>query len=229
MSTSTGMSKPMGIQKREYHEAQQLKAEVDFKYQTNQRIQNLQFAMDSLSKSLEESIADQGSLEVSCNTQISEVMNATMSSLKEFRQELGNIFTELENNKLWMKQVRAEIEDCVRISAFNEKIAHLHECIKILRMEKDSMRKEFNSLMDRLKLDFESKIKAQKEEILAIPSEIPDLRKLMDQKIELVELNGQNAVLRSSNNERQIMFVERKIENIYQLLKQLDINKQESK
>lgn len=219
----------MGIQKREFHEAQQMKAEEDFKYHTNQRIQNLQFAIDMINKSLASCVAAQGSDKNCVDTQIAEVMNATMSSLKEFRQELGDMATQMTNTNNWIRQVRSEIEDCVETSHFNEKISHLHDCIKKLHSEKDSMRKEFNGLIDRLKSDFENRLKAQKEEILAMPSEVPNLRKLMDQKIELVELNGQNAVLRSSNNEKQIMLVERKIENLYQLIKKLDLNIQEDK
>lgn len=219
----------MGIQKREFHEAQQMKAEEDFKYHTNQRIQNLQFAIDMINKSLASCVAAQGSDKNCVDTQIAEVMNATMSSLKEFRQELGDMATQMTNTNNWIRQVRSEIEGCVETSTFNEKISHLHDCIKKLHSEKDSMRKEFNGLIDRLKSDFENRLKAQKEEILAMPSEVPNLRKLMDQKIELVELNGQNAVLRSSNNEKQIMLVERKIENLYQLIKKFDLNIKEDK
>lgn len=228
LSMSMAQFKPMGIQKRDYQEVQALKAEEDFKFQTNQRIQNLQFAVDTLSKSLEESIADQGSLEQSCNTQIKEVMQATMSSLKEFRQTLGDVRTEFDTQERWFRHMKEMVDQKVEVSSFNEKISHLHDCIKRLHDEKDSMRKEFNGLIDRLKLDLDTKIKAQKEEILAIPSEIPGLRKVMDQKMELIELNGQNAVLRSSNNERQIMLVERKIDNLYQLIKKVDLTNQET-
>ncbi len=156
-------------------------------------------------------------------------MSSTLSSLKDFRQELGDISTILENNKRWIRQVRSEIEDCVDLSTFNEKISALHDCIKSLQEEKISMRIEFNGLIDRIKLDFENKLKNQRQEILSIPSEVPNIKKEMDQKIELVELNGQNAVIRSSNNEKQILLVERKIENLYQLIKRLEIAKEESK
>lgn len=220
--------KPMGMQKKDYHEAQQLKAEEDFKYHTNQRIQNLQFAIDMINKSLAQSIADQGSLEVDCSTQMKEVMSATMNSLKDFRQELGDISSQLKNSNDWIKQIRSDVEECVETSDFNEKISHMHDAIKRLHIEKDAMRKEFNGLLNRQNVEFEAKLKSLKEDILAIPSEIPNIRKVFDQKIELVELNGQNAVLRSSNNEKQIMLVERKIDNLYQLIKRLEIANQES-
>jgi len=83
--------------------------------------------------------------------------------------------------------------------------------------------------LNRFTQEVDNNLKVNKEEILSIPSELPHLKKMLDQRIELVELNGQNAVLRSSNNERQILLVERKIENIYQLVKKLDITNQESR
>lgn len=103
-------------------------------------------------------------------------------------------------------------------------------CERMDRLEKDRgvIRKEVNEQIERRYADFQTKLEANKQEIISRPSEIPDLRRLIDQKIELIELNGQNAVLRSANNEKQIMLVERKIENIYQLIKRIDINKQEA-
>lgn len=222
-------SKTTGIDKERYKELQALKDQEDFRYQTTQGLQNLKFDLERQQERLAKIMAERGSDKKDTDIQLQHIMEACMSSLKEFRQDLGDINTQLTNTNNWIKQVRTEIEDCVETSNFNEKISHLHDCIKRLHTEKDSMRKEFNGLIDRLKLDFESRLKTQKEEILAIPSEVPNLRKVMDQKIELVELNGQNAVLRSSNNEKQIMLVERKIDNIYQLIKKLEIANEESK
>lgn len=222
-------SKTTGMDKERYKELQAMKDQEDFRYQTTQGLQNLRFDMERQQERLAKLMAERGSDKKDMDIQLQHIMEACMSSLKEFRQDLGDINTQLTNTNNWIKQVRSELEECVETSNFNEKISHLHDCIKRLHTEKDSMRKEFNGLIDRLKLDFENRLKAQKEEILAIPSEVPNLRKVMDQKIELVELNGQNAVLRSSNNEKQIMLVERKIDNIYQLIKKLEIANEESK
>lgn len=229
MSTYMAQSKTTGMDKERYKELQAMKDQEDFRYQTTQGLQNLRFDMERQQERLAKLMAERGSDKKDMDIQLQHIMEACMSSLKEFRQDLGDINTQLTNTNNWIKQVRSELEECVETSNFNEKISHLHDCIKRLHTEKDSMRKEFNGLIDRLKLDFENRLKAQKEEILAIPSEVPNLRKVMDQKIELVELNGQNAVLRSSNNEKQIMLVERKIDNIYQLIKKLEIANEESK
>ena len=227
MNTSTAQSKPIGMDKQKYKEWQEIKAEEDFKSSVVQKLQNLQFAINDLNENLLNVDAKYGSAIKDCEIEIHHVMDSCMTSLKEFKQSVDGCERLCNESKNWIRTLNTTIEDCPTRSDFNEKISHLHDYIKCLHNEKDSMRKEFNGLIDRLKLDLDAKLKAQKEEILAIPSEIPNLRKVMDQKIELVELNGQNAVLRSSNNEKQIMLTERKIENIYQLLKKHEISKQE--
>ncbi len=68
LSTYMGTPKPMGISKKEYQEVQNIRNEEDFKFDVNQRIRSLQFAIDVLNKALEKSIAKQGSLEVSCES-----------------------------------------------------------------------------------------------------------------------------------------------------------------
>lgn len=219
--------KPEGMQIKEYKEAQARKAEDDFKFQTNQRIQNLQFAIEMINKSLSQTIANEGSLESQCKAEVNELMNVQMTLSKEFRQTLIDMQTDVTFLERAIMKMQHSLNERIEISVFNETISDLNEEIESLQRDRDSMRKEFNGMIQRLKIDFDAKLKAQKEEILAIPSEIPNLRKVMDQKIELVELNGQNAVLRSSNNEKQIMLVERKIDNLYQLLKEVQMRGKE--
>ncbi len=222
-------SKPMGLPKKEYQEIQQNRSEEDFKYDTNQRIQKLQFAIDEINKSLMESIALQGSEKKENDIQLHYVMESVMLSLKEFRQQLGDFAYESNACREVLRQMKENLNDYVHVKVFNERISRLEESISQLSKDKDSVRKDFTGLIERFKSDCDTKIKTQKEEILSIPSEIPAIKKDINQKIELVELNGQNAALRSSNNEKQIMLVERKIENLYQLIKKIDISIQEDK
>ncbi len=229
MSTSTAESKPVGIQKEKYMEAQRLKAEEDFKYSTSQELQTLRVKMAGLQEDITRLEGEKGSDKKAMEIQLDQVMEACMSSLKEFRQELGDRDTNITHANNLIKKLSSAVEESVHTSTFNEKFSRLEEVISKLHRERESMKQDSKAAIERLRVELDSKLKTQKEEILAIPSEVPHLKKLMDQKLELVELNGQNAVLRSSNNERQIMLVERKIENIYQLVKQLDISKQEAR
>lgn len=227
MSTSTVTPKPKGISQEEYKRNQESLHNEKFQFDANQRMQNLQFQVNDLKKNIEDILAAQGVDKRCVDTQLEQIMEATMNSLKEFRQNIGDFKTGMEFMGRGITAQNSMIDACVEKSLFNEKLSHLHECIKRLHGEKDAMRKEFNGLIERLKIDFDQRLQAMKAEILAIPSEVPALKHLMDQKLELVELNGQNAVLRSSNNERQILLVERKIDNLYQLVKALDIGRKE--
>ncbi len=229
MSTSMGASKPTGIPKKDYQDIQQVKSQEDFQYQVNQRIQNIQFAIDEINQTLAKSIAQYGVFRVDCNNQITNILDQVVSSMKEFRQILGNMKSDVSNLETWIKQTRSDLTGYVEVSVFNEKISLLQDEISSIRLEKERTRNDLNGLCERLKSDFDARLKAMKQEILDIPSGIPDLKQALDQKLELLELNSQNYVLRSSNNEKQIMLVERKIENIYQLIKRLEIANQETK
>ncbi len=216
----------MGISQDDYKQHQASKDEDDFKTSINKKMQRLILEIDMLNNCLDESIAQQGSFEVECKTEINEILNLTTLSLKEFRQSLGDVLTEFIGYEKKFNNMQISIESKVHVSDFNEKISRLEQMIENLHKEKASIRNDFIALVQRLSKDFDNKLIKLKDEILAMPSEIPHLKKFYDQKIELVELNGQNGVLRSSNNEKQIMLLERKIENIYQLIKKLEIAKE---
>jgi ElaB/YqjD/DUF883 family membrane-anchored ribosome-binding protein len=222
-----GQSKPKGISQDDYKKAQESLHNEKFQFDANQRFQNLQFQMNALKKNIEDILSAQGSDKRCVDTQLEQIMEANMSSLKEFRYTLNDFKNDMQGLDNAIKANGSMIDSCIERNTFNEKLSHLHECIKRLHGEKDAMRKEFNGLIECLKVDFDQKLQDAKNEILARPSEVPALKHLMDQKLELVELNGQNAVLRSSNNERQILLVERKIDNLYQLVKALDIKTKE--
>ncbi len=219
----------MGIPKHEYENSQKVKSEEDFKYNINQKIQNLEFAIDMINKSLSESIAKQESEKVEANIRISQAMLSITASVKEFKSILDKFENTLSSYKDEINQVKQSLKDCITIPIANEKFSLLHDSVKRLFVDKDHMRGEFNSLICMHKSNFEEKLKSFKNEIESRPSEIPNLKSAFDQKLELAELNGQNATLRSSNNERHIQLVEKKIENIYQLIKNLELNRQESK
>ncbi len=218
----------MGIDKEKYKEAQSKIAEQDFKYNTCQEIQNLKFAIDEINDELTKLTADSSSNEKENEIQIDKVMQTCVTSLKEFRSTFDGLERKVSDCASWSKTLNNSIEDCPTRQEFEKKLSNLLELLRLSKLEKESMYKDFKSLIERMQADFEARLKATKEEIFNLPSELPEFKKLVNQKIEFVDLNGQNAVLRSSNNERQIQLVERKIEHIYQLIKKNDLTRQES-
>lgn len=217
----------IGMSREQFQKTQTIKEDEDFKFNTNQRIQNLQFAIDMINKALSDSIANQGSQKVYCDNIVNNIGVSLAESLRKFSQQLDDFRVSVKIYSSVTACVSEEVKECVSLSSFKEKISLLEGLIEKLHRDREELRKEFKEANHRLSQEFDGKLKAQKTEILNMPSEIPAMRKLFDQKLEIVELNGQNAILRSSNNERQLTLIEKKIENIYQLMKKFDLTKQE--
>ncbi len=218
----------MGIDKEKYKAAQEIKSEEDFKSITFQKLQGLQFAIEELNNSILQVESSQGSNFKSCEIEIHHVMDLCVNSLKEFRSAIDSCEKTANYSMDLVKTLNVACDDYVKTERLDHEIYLLKEEIKALRNEKVSMRKDFDSALHRMYADFESRLAATKQEILLQPSEVPSLKLLIQKELEAVELNGQNSALRSSNNEKQIMLVERKIENIYQLIKKMDMKQQES-
>lgn len=215
-----------GMSKEEYQRRQEQCEQEKFIVETNKRLQNIELSLARLQKEIQSFEAERGSLESSCNSQINEIMNSTMSSLKEFRQTIGDYKTYIENQNVKLTAMQHSLDLYVKQEEFKEYEDYsfkIHESIKFTIRK---FREEYNGLLERQKIDFSNQLKELKEELLSRPTGVPELQKLLESKIELVELNGQNAVLRSSNNEKQILLVERKIDNIYQLIKKIELSKE---
>ena len=217
------------MDKEKYKEIQDQKSEQDFKYNTLQRIQDLEFSITKMKGSMQNLDAVLGHGLKGCEVDIDHVMQSCMDSLKEFRSSIDSCEKTASDSRSLFNMLYTEMKECITKQECEDKLKGLRQEIQSLRKEKESMRRDFDASLQRLYSDFDARLKATKDEILSIPSEVPNLRKLVDQKIELVELNGQNAVLRSSNNEKEIMLVERKIDNLYQLVKRLELSIQETK
>ncbi len=67
-----------------------------------------------------------------------------------------------------------------------------------------------------------------KQEILSKPNGIDELKKYFEEKIEVIAMDGSNAILRSANCEKHVNLLEKKIECIMLLIKKMDLNKQET-
>ena len=65
------------------------------------------------------------------------------------------------------------------------------------------------------------------QEVKSIPSEASEIKKQLEEKIDVISLDGSNALLRSSNCEKHLNLIEKKIECIMLLIKKIDLNQQE--
>lgn len=66
-----------------------------------------------------------------------------------------------------------------------------------------------------------------KQNILNKPSEIPSLKSDFDAKLKNAYLDLENANIRTQNLEKQILFMEKKIENVMLLVKKIELDKRE--
>ncbi len=217
-----------GISKDDYQAAQTRRFDNDFVYETNQKLQTLQMAIVNLSENIDKAVASQVSDHKNSDIRISNFMELTINCLKEFRQQISDFQQEINAMNVLMDAFKKTLNECAKTSQVNEKFSLIDDEIKRIYGQREAFRKDFTQVLNRFSQEYDVKLKLCKEEILAIPSEIPSMKKVYDQKLELIELNGQNSVLRSSNNERQILLLEKKIENLYQLLKSIEITKKET-
>lgn len=210
----------------EYKKRQEVCNQEKFMVETNKRLQNLELALAEHEKRLNIQEAFHGGIRSDVDQMNNEIMHSTMTILKEFRQEIGNIETNVNKLENKIYNLNKEQELLANEDDVNTLYIRITESIKDIHKKVDALHQEHNGLIERLKLDICNQLKALKEEILSRPTGIPELQKLLESKIELVELNSQNGVLRSSNNEKQLLLVERKIDNLYQLIKKIELDKE---
>lgn len=223
MNTSTDRK---GISKEEYQQRQAQCEQEKFTVETNRRLQQLELSLLELQKGLNIQKAFNGSIQSSCESEISEMAMNMASSLKEFRQALGDMQGEMTAQNTKIRVIGEDQNFCLHPDDLKIELKPLKKVVDDLCDAQDKLHREVHGLIDRQKQEFINQLKSLKEELLSRPTGLPELQKLLEAKIELVELNGQNAVLRSSNNEKQLLLVERKIDNIYQLIKKLELAKE---
>lgn len=73
--------------------------------------------------------------------------------------------------------------------------------------------------------EFDEKMTILKNEVTGSPSSLESLKSELVKKMEGIALDGSNAILKANNSAAQISILEKKIENIYLLLKKLELSK----
>ena len=227
ISMAQPKSKPRGLDQETIEDMQKEKNDNDQVLHVNMKLQALQFGIDDINKCISEVIAKQGSFEVACMGSIQKLVENTKEIINGYNKTISKMQLDVDHVQTVVSQMLSYSSNFVEKATHGQHIQEVQERIKEILKDKNSLAVEVHGLIDRLKIDFSQRMAVQKNDILSIPSELPSLRKDIDQKIELVELNGQNAHLRSSNNEKAIMLLERKLDQVYQLLKQIQIANKE--
>jgi biopolymer transport protein ExbB/TolQ len=107
-------------------------------------------------------------------------------------------------------------------------ISNLESNMPDLEELKTQIRNEFMSFLDKsLKNQitvFEEKINSLKSAIDTSPATILAVKNDISNQLDSAKLDASNAVIRSNNSAQQIVILEKKIENIYLLLKKHELN-----
>lgn len=216
-----------GIPKEEFSNFQNLKAEDDFKNNASQQISEIKISLVTLQDALAKAQNVINSNRSDIQSQIHEIIDSSLSAIKEVKKDVNLISKEIGLNRVQLHEVEHKLDHSVKEEDLREVIAGLHECMQNFADERDKVCEDFRRYVDILRGEYTTKLEDFKSEIMNIPSEIPKMTRLIDEKIQLVELNGQNSILRSANNEKQIMLLDRKIENLSQIVKKIELTKQE--
>jgi Sec-independent protein translocase protein TatA len=218
-----------GISREEYQKHQEIKIDQDFMQQTNQRLQNLGFSIDHINNAINDLYSKLTTHQVNTEIEMTKIMDSCVKSLKDFRKIMDEFDKEVKHlSKMSDNYQQAEKNNLSLLHGLYNENTNFKQEIEVIKVKHENFRKEIFDLINRQSIEFNAKLKSVKEDIVSTPTGIPEMKRYFEQKIEISELNGQNAILRSSNNERQIMLIEKKIENLYQQLKSIDLTTRES-
>lgn len=218
------LPKPTGISKQQFDEKQAMKEEADFRYDVNQSLQSHRFAIDTLNAVVVENVELLKSLKSEYFSNFQQLFRNVKEDLEKFRQQIGDFRDEIKEMHLLHESFQ---DDLATKATMQSVLTFDHDiCQKLRAIDKDisNIREEMNTWSYTLRMQSEHNMAKLKQDILSQPSELPAFHKVVDQKLELCDLNGQNSLIRSANNERQLQLVERKIENIYQLIKEIKLS-----
>lgn len=224
---SIPIQRKRGSMTEEQKAFQQIKNENDFKNEIVLRFQKLESFFQSMQNDLDNICALHQQNQVDSIHATHEISNNCMQSLRDVRLLIGEVQKQIkilsDESSLKFYDIKSSyIERKDYSYDYNSLIAKNES----LQRESVNYRNEFLALLAKQYHDFETKLADFMQKQALKPDPIPELKHLFDEKLDLVSLNGQNSVLRSTNNEKHIHLIEKKIENIYQLIKQIQLDKQ---
>ncbi len=200
------------------------KNENDFKTDVYQRFQKLEYFCKSLEADMDHLAALHQEHQVESIHNAEHISDRCTESLKEIRAVMAEI--QKENKQLSDQNIsiikHVESNYVPQTDYTKDYIADIDTHVK-LKTEIANNRNEMVALLAKQKNEFESKIAEILQKQTSKSDPIPELKQYFEEKLELVTLNGQNSLLRSTNNEKHLQLVDKKLENIYQLIKQLQL------
>jgi hypothetical protein len=143
--------------------------------------------------------------------------DASLHSMKGFQEKLSKVFLEIE------KICSGRKED-------KDKLAILTESLDV-RKQGDSLRIKdqelaFSKGLSGVREEIKKAIEALKAEILVSPASILETNQAIIKKTEEAKMDAANAMLKLANFDTQLMFFQRKLENLEIRIKKFELNQQ---
>lgn len=212
--------------KEQYDQIHEVKEEADFKFNTNQSLQNLKFAVETLSSALKEACENIIALKSDVTAKSYDLARNVSDNLSGQMQTLGDFRDVIKDIKIKVAYLEDEVDHTASSKDLNALKEEMYLQCRMIRQEIDMLKgKVYQDIYTEISKVHE-KIQSAKDEIINMPSQLPEFEHMIDEKIQICDLNGQNALLRSANNERHVQLIDKKIENLYQLIKEIKLSKE---
>lgn len=199
---------------------QELKNYKDFILSTNQWLQKLDLALQSLKTSLGEHQADIGSKLKYQDISIEKMDEKNISHRKQMNDQLDAYREQMSFCLNFVKQKAAESDKRFEmLNEVSEEISHFKETLIIAFSDIDRLDQAIQTLATRLNNKVESSIEQVKKEIFNRPTELPTIKKSISEKFETFDVNFRGIVEEIEKLKKRIFVSSKYIEDLYDKVK----------
>lgn len=196
-----------------------------FKKRMQDAVMNVQTQIDMTNKAMNDILERQESNKVSANiileqfeNQINDLRDTLLDSLEHHKRHTDHLLLDC----------RKDISKLGTFSLAKDEFSQkfLPTASKVDAIEGDFSRFKFemHQLLEAIEQKLDKKLSDAIKDISSRPSEFVQVKKSFDERLEVVAMDGSNAILRTTNCEKQLHLIEKKIEQIFLLIKKFDLD-----
>lgn len=145
-------------------------------------------------------------------------LDSSLSILSKRHDRFDVELSAIRNKNLEHAESIASIEE--RVCSVESQLSKLYDDVSMRNL---SLRDFVSSSIKQLSADFDKKLASLRSELADSPRSTDAVRTELLAKLDIVALDGSNAVLKASNGSSKISLMEKKIENLYLLVNQLQL------
>lgn len=163
-------------------------------------------------------------------TQIEEIMKHVFDEIDKVSLEKQPLKADIERTKLEHYKLANAVTALQEVpqkqnTLINTVSNDLQTLRKATADRADAIQTSVDASLKVFMLEHEKKLLAMKEEILGTPSSNAKVKEDLEQKLQMVALDGSNAVIKANNVDAQIKLLEKKLENLSLQVKRNELAK----